>query len=105
MQQARRAVGDERVWLTHQTHGELDDSKLVDAVCGDANVYKRSGVDDAAHFHAGAERVSDPKGDGVVAVGLARRADGDPEETAARRRARQRQHAARKQRLARREAA
>jgi hypothetical protein len=36
----------ERVWLRHQTHGDLDDSKLVDGLTGDRLVFKRRGVPD-----------------------------------------------------------
>lgn len=36
----------EREWLKHQTFGELDDSKLVDGMTGERNVYKRRGEAD-----------------------------------------------------------
>ena len=36
--EARRA---ERVWLTRQSHGELDESRIVDGVAGDRAVYRR----------------------------------------------------------------
>jgi len=39
---ARRAK--ERIWLRGQAMGELDDSRLVDGLAGDALVYKRRGV-------------------------------------------------------------
>ena len=35
---------EERVWLRRQATGELDDSRLVDAVAGDKDVFKRRGV-------------------------------------------------------------
>jgi hypothetical protein len=34
----------ERIWMKNQTHGELDDSKLVDGLTGDRLVFKRRGV-------------------------------------------------------------
>lgn len=34
----------DRVWLKQQSHGELDDTKLVDAASGERNVYKRRGL-------------------------------------------------------------
>lgn len=36
----------ERMWLKNQTSGELDDSKLVDGVTGERNIYKRRGEAD-----------------------------------------------------------
>ena len=42
----------ERMWLKKQTHGELDDSKLVDGVVGEKHVFKRRGVP--------------PEGEGVI---------------------------------------
>ena len=35
--------GGDRAWRKHQTHGDLDDGKLVDAVVGDSRIYKRRG--------------------------------------------------------------
>ena len=37
---------EERVWLKRQTDGELDDSRLVDALTGEKDVFKRRGNDD-----------------------------------------------------------
>jgi hypothetical protein len=37
----------ERQWLTLQTQGELDDNRLVDALTGENNVYKKRGVPDS----------------------------------------------------------
>lgn len=34
----------ERVWLHRQTSGELDDTRLVDAVTGEKNVFKKRGI-------------------------------------------------------------
>lgn len=34
----------ERVWLRHQQHGDLDDSKLIDGLTGDKMIFKRRGV-------------------------------------------------------------
>eukprot|EP01034_Spumella_vulgaris_P025897 gene25897-32404_t len=44
----------ERVWLRHQSHGDLDDSKLVDGLSGDKLVFKRRGspVDQNNAFHS-----------------------------------------------------
>ena len=39
--QSREAKSAERVWLQRQTHGDLDESRLVDGVAGDRAVYKR----------------------------------------------------------------
>ena len=41
LREAREAQGKERVWLARQTHGELDESRLVDGVAGERAVYKR----------------------------------------------------------------
>ena len=38
-----RARSKERTWLRHETHGELDDAKIVDGAAGERNVYKRRG--------------------------------------------------------------
>ena len=35
----------ERVWLKNQTSGELDDTKLIDGLTGESNIYKKRGVD------------------------------------------------------------
>jgi MoxR-like ATPase len=42
---ARRAK--ERVWLRRQSHGELDDTRLVDGLTGDRLVFKRRGSPDS----------------------------------------------------------
>jgi hypothetical protein len=34
----------EQGWIKHQSHGELDDSKIVDSVVGERYVYKRRGM-------------------------------------------------------------
>jgi hypothetical protein len=44
--QATSARQEERTWLRHQQHGELDDGKLVDGVAGDRAVFKRRGKRD-----------------------------------------------------------
>ena len=36
----------ERTWLKNQTHGELDEARLVDGATGERNVYKRRGTND-----------------------------------------------------------
>ena len=35
---------EERVWLKRQSYGELDDARLVDALAGEKDVFKRRGV-------------------------------------------------------------
>eukprot|EP01065_Artemidia_motanka_P048528 TRINITY_DN7830_c2_g2_i2.p2 TRINITY_DN7830_c2_g2~~TRINITY_DN7830_c2_g2_i2.p2 ORF type:complete len:278 (+),score=81.44 TRINITY_DN7830_c2_g2_i2:1198-2031(+) len=42
--EAVEAVERERVWLRHQSHGDLDDAKLVDGAAGDRAVFKRRGA-------------------------------------------------------------
>lgn len=39
-----QAKGDERVWLRHQTDGDLDDDKLVEGLTGERTIYKRRGM-------------------------------------------------------------
>ena len=39
---------EERIWLKRQTSGELDDSRLVDALSGERDVFKRRGHSDEA---------------------------------------------------------
>lgn len=39
----------ERVWLKRQATGELDDSRLVDALAGEKDVFKRRGKADDSH--------------------------------------------------------
>jgi len=36
----------ERTWMKLQTHGELDESRLVDGVAGEKTIYKRRGTED-----------------------------------------------------------
>ncbi|KAI6649454.1 Von Willebrand factor A domain-containing protein 8 [Oopsacas minuta] len=38
--------GSERGWLRHQTTGDLDDSKLVDSISGERNVFVRRGEEE-----------------------------------------------------------
>jgi len=40
----------ERQWLKNQTHGELDDSRLVDGITGSKTIYTRRGEPDAQVF-------------------------------------------------------
>eukprot|EP00605_Chrysophyceae_sp_TOSAG23-4_P000428 GSChrysophyteH1.ASY1.ANO1.485.1 assembled CDS len=42
---ARRAK--ERIWLRRQSHGELDDTRLIDGLTGDRLVFKRRGTPDS----------------------------------------------------------
>ena len=39
---------EERVWLRRQSTGELDDSRIVDAIAGERDVFKRRGVAEEA---------------------------------------------------------
>eukprot|EP00736_Rhodelphis_marinus_P000056 Rmarinus@m.14300 len=43
--QAVEAKAQDRVWLKHQTSGELDETKLVDGITGDKSIYRRRGED------------------------------------------------------------
>ena len=54
---------DARVWHKHQTVGELDDDRLVDALAGDANVYRRRAYDEDADDDDGEGDVNDQAGD------------------------------------------
>lgn len=38
-----QAKGKERQWLKHQSHGDLDDAKLIDGLTGESSIYKRRG--------------------------------------------------------------
>lgn len=40
---------EERVWLKRQSTGELDDSRLVDALAGEKDVFRRRGKADESH--------------------------------------------------------
>lgn len=46
------ATSSERVWLTHQAAGDLDDQRIVDAVAGDHNIFRRRADADAADVRA-----------------------------------------------------
>ena len=35
----------ERVWLRHQSSGEIDDAKIVDGAAGERNIFRRRGSD------------------------------------------------------------
>ena len=39
--ESREARSAERTWLRRQSHGELDEGRLVDGVAGERSVYKR----------------------------------------------------------------
>lgn len=43
---------EERVWLRRQSTGELDDSRIVDAIAGERDVFKRRGMADEAPSHS-----------------------------------------------------
>lgn len=38
-----QARSQERVWLRHQTSGELDDTKLIEGLTGERAIYKKRG--------------------------------------------------------------
>ncbi|KAK0046521.1 E3 ubiquitin-protein ligase RNF14 [Biomphalaria pfeifferi] len=38
-----QAKGKERQWIKHQSHGELDDGKLIEGLTGESSIYKRRG--------------------------------------------------------------
>lgn len=33
--------GKERQWIRHQTFGDLDDTKIIEGVTGEVNIYRR----------------------------------------------------------------
>ncbi len=36
-----QAKGKERQWIRHQTYGDLDDSKIIEGLTGEKNIYRR----------------------------------------------------------------
>lgn len=40
------AKAEERVWLRHQTDGEMDDDKIIEGLTGEHTIYKRRGLQD-----------------------------------------------------------
>lgn len=41
----------ERVWIKNQTHGELDDNRLIDGATGEKTIYKvRGNLDPVSQF-------------------------------------------------------
>ncbi|CAD5122119.1 DgyrCDS10568 [Dimorphilus gyrociliatus] len=38
-----QAKGKERQWLKHQSHGDLDETKLIEGLAGEKSIYKRRG--------------------------------------------------------------
>eukprot|EP00931_Biecheleriopsis_adriatica_P049533 TRINITY_DN28660_c0_g1_i1.p1 TRINITY_DN28660_c0_g1~~TRINITY_DN28660_c0_g1_i1.p1 ORF type:complete len:1540 (+),score=355.44 TRINITY_DN28660_c0_g1_i1:29-4621(+) len=48
--EARQAQERERQWLKNQTHGELDDSRIVDGITGSKTIYVRRGEPEGASF-------------------------------------------------------
>ena len=46
-----QAKSKERQWLKNQTHGDLDDAKLIDGITGEKNVYKRRGEKEPEVHH------------------------------------------------------
>jgi hypothetical protein len=47
---AVEARGKERVWLNRKTSGDLDDTRLVESIVGESNVFKRRGVNKPKPF-------------------------------------------------------
>jgi hypothetical protein len=47
---ALEARGKERTWLKGKANGEMDDSKLVETIVGDSNVFKRRGMQQPRAF-------------------------------------------------------
>jgi hypothetical protein len=47
----------ERVWITNQSSGELDDTKLVDSLTGERSIYKFRGDDKNSMFFPRPKRV------------------------------------------------
>lgn len=43
---------EERIWLRRQSTGELDDSRIVDAIAGEKDIFKRRGMADDAPSHS-----------------------------------------------------
>jgi hypothetical protein len=41
--QSLQAKSKERVWLRHQTSGDLDENKLIEGLTGEKTIYKRRG--------------------------------------------------------------
>ena len=48
--EALQSKGKERVWMRNKSSGDLDDTKLVDALAGDRNVYKIRSESDTSHW-------------------------------------------------------
>merc|ERR1712151_722783 len=44
--QSHEAKERERAWLKQQTHGELDENRIIDGIVGSRNVYMRRGEAD-----------------------------------------------------------
>ena len=45
-----KSKGKERIWMRNKSSGDLDDTKLVDALAGDKNVYKIRAESDTSHW-------------------------------------------------------
>lgn len=41
-----QAKSKERVWQKHQTSGDIDDSKLIEGIIGERNIYRKRGEQD-----------------------------------------------------------
>lgn len=46
-----QAKSRERVWLRHQTSGELDDTKLIEGLAGERAIYKKRGDEEPEVLH------------------------------------------------------
>ncbi|CAG8469528.1 17842_t:CDS:10 [Acaulospora morrowiae] len=51
--ESTEAKNKERVWLKNQSSGDVDDTKLIEGITGDRNIYKRRGENDpeVGFFH------------------------------------------------------
>jgi MoxR-like ATPase len=50
---------EERLWLRRQSTGELDDSRLVDALAGETDVFKRRGLASESSSHFSSSQAAD----------------------------------------------
>ena len=55
--EAAEIKNEERMWKKNQTHGELDDAKIVDGVTGEKNIYKRRIVEDIEENSEGDKKI------------------------------------------------
>ena len=60
-----QAKGKEREWLRHQTHGDLDEMKLIEGITGEKAIYRRRGEKDPEVSAALTEIICSPSPDTV----------------------------------------